>query len=259
MLKTNFIKEKLHAGSPVLGTWITVPSVENIDIIGATDLDFVIIDREHGPISFETAQKMVIAAESNAVSPIVRVGEVSLSAIQNTLDIGAHGLQVPNVTTAEQARTVVEFAKFPPLGSRGFSPFTRAGGYNSGNSAKLMNEANNNSVVVLNIEGADAIQNAELISEVEGVDVIFIGLFDISKSLGIPGETKNPKVVNALKDVTKSVLKMGKYVGTISTSHDDINHYLDLGMTYIVHLVDCHVIRREYADISEYFQNIRKL
>ena len=257
MLKTNFIRKKLHAGTPVLGTWITVPSVENIDIIGATDIDFVIIDREHGPISFETAQKMVIAAESNSVSPIIRVGEESLSAIQNTLDIGAHGVQVPNVTTAEQARTVVEFAKFPPVGVRGFSPFTRAGGYNSGNSAKLMKMANTNSLVVLNIEGVDAVKNAELIAEIEGVDIIFIGLFDISKSLGIPGETKHPEVIKALKDVTKIVLKTGKHVGTISTSDDDIKQYLDLGMTYIVHLVDCHVIRQEYAKISRYFQDAR--
>ena len=123
MLKKNYLIQKLNDGLPVLGTWIVIPSVESVDIIGSTGLDFVIIDREHGPISFETAQKMCIACESRNISPIMRVGDIEKSFIQNAMDIGVHGIQIPNISNKEDAQNVVKYSKYPPIGDRGFSPF----------------------------------------------------------------------------------------------------------------------------------------
>jgi len=129
MIKENFILHKLNSGQAVLGTFVITPSVVSVDIIASTGIDFVIIDREHGPISFETAQQMAIACESRGVSPIMRVGDIELSFIQNALDIGMHGIQIPNIDTRQNAQDVIKFAKYPPEGERGFSPFTRAGNY----------------------------------------------------------------------------------------------------------------------------------
>ena len=90
-----------------MGTWIVVPSVVTIDIIASTGIDFAIIDSEHGPISFETAQEMAIACETRGVSPVMRVGDIQRTSIQNALDIGMHGIQVPNVDTEQNAKDVV--------------------------------------------------------------------------------------------------------------------------------------------------------
>ncbi|SVE15717.1 uncharacterized protein METZ01_LOCUS468571, partial [marine metagenome] len=106
MIKRNFVLNKLKKNKAVIGTWIVVPSIISVDIITSTGLDFVIIDREHGPISFETAQEMIIACESRGVSPIMRVGDIEKSFIQNALDIGNHGIQIPNISNKIEAEKV---------------------------------------------------------------------------------------------------------------------------------------------------------
>ena len=194
MIKTNYLKNKLNKGLPVIGTWIVVPSINNIDIISSAGLDFVIIDREHGPITFETAQEMAIACQARNVSPLMRVGDIEKSFIQNALDIGVHGIQIPNIETKDDALKVINYSKYPPIGDRGFSPYTRAGDYTNLNSKKLLNESNSNTIVVLNIEGKNAIKNIDEILSIKHIDIIFVGLFDLSKELQIPGEIENPKI-----------------------------------------------------------------
>jgi len=254
VLKENFVLNKLKAGKTVLGTWVVIPSVVNIDIITSTGLDFVIIDREHGPIGFEKAQEMAIACESNGASPIMRVGDIDKAASQNVLDIGMHGIQVPNIDTITDAEKVIEYSKYPPRGNRGFSPFTRAGGYSIYNSEPLMKTANDNSLVVLNIEGLDAINNVDDILAIDGVDVLFVGLFDLSKALGVPGDVENPLIMEALELIIQKANKAGKYVGTIATSFERVRFFKSIGVKYLVYLVDCDMLRSAYSSVIEVFE-----
>lgn len=253
MIKENFILDKLNNDQAVLGTFIVNPSVISVDIISSTGIDFVIIDREHGPISFESAQLMAIACESRGVSPIMRVGDIELSFIQNALDIGMHGIQIPNIDTKQNAEDVIKFAKYPPEGRRGFSPFTRAGDYSIHNSKSLTKIANTNTAVILNIEGQDALNNFDEILTVKNADVYFVGLFDLSKSLGIPGDVSNPAVINELKTIIKKANKFGKHVGTIATSNENVNQFLEMGVKYITYLVDCEVLRSGYETVVNSF------
>jgi 4-hydroxy-2-oxoheptanedioate aldolase len=253
MLKKNYLLEKLNSGKPVLGTWIMMPSVLTVDIVASTGVDFVIIDREHGPIGFETAQEMAMACESRGVSPIMRVGDIERSFIQNALDIGMHGIQVPNVDTKQNAADVVKFSKYPPMGDRGFSPFTRAGDYSIHNATILTKTANRNTVVILNIEGEDAVNNFDEILEVENADIYFVGLFDLSKALGIPGDVSNPMVIDALAEIIKKSNKAGKFVGTIATTKEKMAEFLEMGVKYMVYLVDCEILRSGYESVVDSF------
>jgi 2-keto-3-deoxy-L-rhamnonate aldolase RhmA len=253
MLNKNYFLEKLNSGKPVLGTWIMMPSTLSVDIIASTGVDFVIIDREHGPISFETAQEMAMACESRGVSPIMRVGDIERSFIQNALDIGMHGIQVPNVDTKQNAADVVKFSKYPPMGDRGFSPFTRAGNYSIHNATILTETANKNTAVILNIEGNDAVNNFDEILEVENADIYFVGLFDLSKALGIPGDVSNPVVIDALAEIIKKANKAGKFVGTIATTKEKMTQFLDMGVKYMVYLVDCEILRSGYKSVVDSF------
>lgn len=254
MIKNNFLKEKLMKDLPVLGTWIVVPSINNIDIISSSGVDFVIIDREHGPITFETAQEMAIACQARNVSPLMRVGDIEKSFIQNALDIGVHGIQIPNIETKDDALKVVNYSKYPPVGNRGFSPFTRAGDYTNLNSKKLLEESNSNTLIVLNIEGKDAIKNIDEIVSVKDIDIIFVGLFDLSKELNIPGEIENPKILDALKLIAKKCQDNGIYVGTIATNLNQIEQFIAIGLKYIVYGVDCNIIKSSYENVVKHFK-----
>ena len=115
MLKTNFIKNKIKENKIIIGTWSIIPSPISIDIISSTGMDFIIIDSEHGPISFETAQEMAITCEFRGVSPIMRVGSINESDILKALDIGVHGIQIPNVNSVEDVKQIIKFSKLTPM------------------------------------------------------------------------------------------------------------------------------------------------
>lgn len=253
MLKNNYLKEKLENGQAVLGTWSMIPSTLTTDIIASSGLDFIIIDAEHGAISFETAQEMVMVCESRNVSPVMRVGTIDEADILKALDIGVHCIQIPNVNTKADVEKIVSLAKYPPVGNRGFSPFTRAGDYSILNSTTLTEKANKNTLIAINIEGKEAIEDIDNILTIKELDIIFIGLFDLSKALGIPGEVDNPKVLKYLEELTIKITNSKKYAGTITTSKEKITDFLNIGLKYIVHLVDCEMLRNSYSEVKQHF------
>ena len=256
MLKKNFVKLKLESGLPVIGTWGIIPSPIVTEVIASTDIDFIIIDQEHGPINFETAQQMATACELHEVSPIMRVGGVNESDILKALDIGMHGIQIPNVISALDVKNIIEYSKYPPIGNRGFSPFTRAGNFSIESSKTLTERSNQNNIIGINIEGVNAIENIDEILEFKALDVIFIGLFDLSKALGIPGEVKDKRVMDQLEILTQKINAAGKYPGTIATNEDDMKKYIALGIKYMLYLVDCEILRNSYSTIVSNFKNI---
>ena len=256
MQNNNFIKNKLKKGIPVIGTWSVIPSPIVTDIIASTGIDFIIIDAEHGPISFSEAQEMAIACESRGVSPIMRVGGVIEADILKALDIGMHGVQIPNVTNRGDVKSIINYSKYPPVGDRGFSPFTRAGNYSIENSKTHTSTSNANTLIGINIEGEEGINNLDQILSVDGLDIVFVGLFDLSKALGIPGDVDNPKVEKLLREVTQKILDSGKYPGTIATSKEKMKSYISIGIKYLLYLVDCEMLRSSYSEIISDFKNL---
>ena len=253
MFNHNYLLEKLRSGSSVIGTWSIIPSPVVVDILCASGLDFIIIDSEHGPVNFETAQEMVMVCESRSVSPIMRLGGVSEPDILRALDIGVHGIQIPNINWKSEVEQLVKYAKYPPLGNRGFSPFTRAGNYSFENATTLSEKANSNTLIGINVEGIEALNNIESILSVPELDIVFIGLFDISKALGIPGEIRDSKVQRYLKELTNKINNAGKFPGTIATDIESLIKYKDLGIKYLLYLVDCEMLRNSYNEVKLHF------
>ena len=192
------------------------------------------------------------------VSPIMRVGGIIEADILKALDIGMHGIQIPNVHSVDDVKKIIELSKYPPLGNRGFSPFTRAGNYSINSSTSLTKKANKNSLVAINIEGLEAIENIDKILKINELDIVFIGLFDLSKALGIPGQVKDKKVTELLKSLTSKINKAGKYPGTIATSESDLSKYQKIGLKYILYLVDCEMLRNSYSEVvGKFKKNIK--
>lgn len=248
MLRRNFLKEKLKSGRVVVGTWAWIPSEVVADIVAASGLDFIVIDREHGPVSFETAQRMVMACESRGVSPLVRVSGPAASEILRSLEIGAHGLHVPGVSDAHELMEAVKHCKYPPAGDRGFSPFTRAYGYSHENSKKTHERANESTLLAVHVENLEAAQNLDEILKIKALDIVFIGLYDLSKSMGRPGEVESPVVQRVVSDLTRRILRAGKFPGTIVTNGRQLKRMMSLGIRYLTYSADCQMLLGSYRD-----------
>lgn len=253
MLRINHLKTKLDAGQTVIGTWAIMPSLVAADVMASTGLDFIVIDGEHGPVGFETVQSMAVACESRGVSPVVRVGGVIEAEILRALDIGAHCVHVPNVRSADDARRIVRYAKYPPEGDRGFSPFTRAGDYTAANSRRLTSEANGSTLLCIHVEGEDAVNDIGSFLAVEGIDILFIGIYDLSKSMGLAGQVDHPDVFEKLSDSVRAIRDAGKVPGTIANSPEQMASVVDLGVRYLTYSVDCEMLGRSYRQAVEDF------
>jgi len=252
MIKKNFLKDKISQYN-CLGTWSVVPSNAITDIISSSGFDFIILDQEHGPISFETLQNQIITCESNRCSPIVRVPKVSQEDILRALDIGAHGIQVPNIKNLDDIKNLIDYAKYPPKGNRGFSTFTRAGGYNLKNKNELFKDANKNTLIGINIESKEALKLTSKIAEFEAIDIIFYGTFDLSKDFGCPGDTNNPEIWKYIEESNAHFISKNKITGTISTNNDDLKKHINLGMKYHLYKVDCGIISDAFLNIKNEF------
>jgi len=254
MFNKNFLLNKLSNNEQVIGTWNIINSPMLIDVIASSKLDFIIVDAEHGSFTYETAALMVSICEANEVSPIMRIGEINESKILRALDIGMHGIQIPNIRTSKDAENFIKFAKYPPVGNRGFSPFTKAGLYDIGNAESLPEKANANSLLIVNIEDQFGLENIGAIAEIKEIDIIFIGLFDLSKSLGLPGQINNKKVLKKLQYAIDIVHKKNKKIGSIASSFEMMDTLKEFGVDYITYSVDTGVIKSAFKDILKKFR-----
>ncbi len=252
----NWVKKKLESGSPVLGTWCVIPSVVSVDVIASCDIDFLVIDGEHGPITFDIAQQMVMASESRGVSPLMRVGGVLGAEILRALDIGVHGVHIPNICSQEELKKAVLHCKYPPQGDRGFSPFTRASGYSHERSFELTKWANEEKLLCIHIEGREGIEKIDALLSIQEVDVVFIGLYDLSKCLGIPGEVEHRSVLDYAEQLAGKTLKAGKFPGTIVTKEKQVSRFVSMGMKYITFSVDCEMLLSSYQRASSAFKTM---
>ncbi len=229
-------KRKLKDGY-VLGPFSKTSDPGFVEIMGHAGYDFVIIDLEHGPNSVETAQDLIRAAYVADTLPIVRVKENIPSIIGEVLDIGAGGIHVPQIVTPEAARGVMERAKFAPEGMRGVCRFVRAAGYSSKDRFQYFKEANE-AVIVLGLEGTEALENVDEIIAVEGIDIIFVGPYDLSQSLGITGQIDDRRVEEEMKKIIDRCVGKGIAVGTFVETIESAIKWRDLGVKYLCYAVD---------------------
>ena len=229
----NRMKQKLLSGQPAFGVSIMFPSPHVVDIVGRLGFDWVLIDCEHGSISLESVELMVMAAEAAGVTPIARPPVNSFESIGQLMDRGVMGVQVPHVNTAAQARSAVEAVKYHPIGERGLAAGVRSASYGYGMSmAEYAERSNNETLVCVQLEESEAVENVDEIALVEGVDVLFVGPSDLSQSLGYPGRPDAPVVRDAMDGMFSSIVAAGKVSGSAGNSQAT-RRYMNQGVTYL--------------------------
>jgi 4-hydroxy-2-oxoheptanedioate aldolase len=175
---------------------------------------------------------MVRAAEAAGTVPIVRVAENNPSAICRALDIGALGVQVPQVTTAEDAHRAVQAARYYPAGSRGVA-MMRSAQYSAVNPSGYFARANAETMVVLHCESVESVENLPEILKVEGIDVVFVGPFDLSQSLGKPGQVNLPEVQDTVERALNAIIASGVAAGSVALSPAHARLLIQRGVRYV--------------------------
>ena len=203
----NRLKRLLDAGKPALGAQLRLGSPAIAELFGAAGFDFVVIDAEHAPQTPASIQAKMQGAASTPVTPLVRLGKNHPDLIRLQLDMGAMGVVVPFISTADQARTGSEACRYPPVGTRGFGP-SRAASY--GFDEDYFQRSNDEVLYVPIIETAQAVENIRDILAVPGVDAYFVGAYDLSISLGLPLQFEHPTFREAMSKVHEAGRHSGK-------------------------------------------------
>jgi 4-hydroxy-2-oxoheptanedioate aldolase len=243
MFEVNKIKQKLNSGSTVFGTWSILGSTEAMMVMNSAKLDFIIIDMEHPPTNFETAQNQVFSIYGSNCTPILRLGDSSDADILRALELGSQSIMISHVSTVDEAEQIVNAAKYFPLGERGLSPFTVHHGYSDKNLKDKLIEANDQLFIGVLVEGELGINNLEEIARVDGIDMIYIGIYDISQVLGIPGDLTHKKVKKLLRDCVSVSEKNNKVAGSVARDKDYLSMMIDIGFRFISYKNDSFVLR----------------
>jgi 2-dehydro-3-deoxyglucarate aldolase len=249
------LKSRLAQNQLTVGTWITLAHSSIAELMAATGgFDWLVIDMEHSVIELRDAQELMQAIDLKGVVPLVRLTSNDENLIKRVMDAGAHGVIVPLINSADDARKAVNAVYYPPTGTRG-TGLARAQGYGATFPA-YKEWISENAVVIVMIEHIDAVEAFDEIMAVPGVDGYIIGPYDLSASLGVPGQFDDPRVIEAID----KVLSAGKAInkpGGIHVVEPDmalLNHYIERGFTFIGYGMDIrfldHICRTQLKELG---------
>lgn len=236
------IRAALKLGQFVIGSFFRLPSPDLVEIFGEAGFDFIIIDQEHGAVSIETTSNLVRACDLVGMAAIVRIPDNQPWLIQHALDVGALGVQVPQIGTVSDADRVVRASKFAPMGSRGVCRNVRAARYSARDRFDYMGESNRDTLVVVQIESKEGVENLGGILSVPGLDVVFLGPYDLSQSLGVPGQVDHPKVRGMMEQAVAACRLAGVAAGVYADSVEAVRHWVGMGVQYVAVGVDTALI-----------------
>lgn len=249
----NRVKQLLQDGQATIGLWLTLPSPAVAEMISSYELDWLLIDTEHGAADYETVEEMIRAMKGTPVVPLIRVAGNDPVLIKKGLDRGAYGVVVPLVSTAEQAIAAVRATRFPPEGIRGVAG-TRLTRYGA-DLPQYVREWNRQVLMICQLETADAVQNAGAIAGVDGVDVLFVGPNDLSANLGAFREFERAEFTRAVDRILQAARRSGKAAGIMAGGPEDALTRLDQGFTFVSVTSDARLLS---AAVDAAFRKVRE-
>jgi 2-keto-3-deoxy-L-rhamnonate aldolase RhmA len=208
-VKTNKILARMREGQRAYGYSLNFPSPTVIELMGQADFDYVWLDGEHGPFTPGTLEELCRVADLAGVTPIARVPDISSATILRFLDRGIMGIQGPHIRTGEEAQALADACRFAPIGKRSFGYGLRSVPPST-SVPEFMAQLNAQVLIIAMIEDVEAIEKLPDLLSVDGIDLFTVGAFDLSQSMGVPGESTHPAVMNAVAEVEKQVHAAGR-------------------------------------------------
>jgi 4-hydroxy-2-oxoheptanedioate aldolase len=239
----NDVKTRLAAGQTVHGCFIRYPDPGLVELLALQRFDFLVFDGEHGVLEPRDCENLVRAAELRGSAPLVRVPANQPHIILRFLDTGAVGVHVPLVSTAAEAEAAVCAVKYPPRGSRGLAG-VRAAAYGTEPLGEYVAQANDATLVVIQVETQLAVENVAEIAAVDGVDVVFVGPTDLSQAYGVTGQTTHPRLEQAFDAIAGAVASSPAALGTLVADEAGAQHWRERGAQYIAVTIDALVASR---------------
>lgn len=239
-----------------LGSWITLNHPSIAEIMADAGFDWLCVDMEHSVTDYAEAQQLILAIQSKGIKAFVRVGENNTRIIKRVLDAGADGIIVPSVNSAVEAQKAVDALKYPPFGKRGVG-LSRAQKYGFG-FENYRDVVSKDIKLIVQIEHIDAIRELDLILQTDGVDGTFIGPYDLSGSLGKPGQWDDPEVKKALLVYEDTVKKYDKWVGfhVIQPDYNLVNEKIEKGYNFIAFSLDVlflgTLVRNQVSELRKF-------
>lgn len=243
-MRTNPVKEKLLAGQPAFGAFgweFLVPGLPQI--VKAAGAEFLMIDMEHAGTSYETLKQQVALCRGIDLVPMVRPPANQYHYISRALDLGAMGIMAPMVGSAEEAKHIVSCTRYPPDGRRGAAFGFAADDYEGGPVTEKIKIANARTLVICLIETEDGVRNVDEIAAVPGVDVLWVGHFDLTNFLGIPAQFDHPRYTDAIDRVVAAARKHNKVLGFMSADDQWSRTYWDKGFRLFAYGVDSMLLQ----------------
>lgn len=234
MIRNNPLKSGLKAGRQYIGTFAKMTDASVVELFALSGFDFFIIDNEHSQMGKESMVHLLRAADLSNIVPIVRVRENSRAQILQALDAGALGVMVPETSTGKDIEHLVDSAYYAPIGKRGYTASSRAAGFGTMNPIEYARLTNENIITIAYCETQDAIENLDAMLAVPNLDVMWIGPMDLSQALGVTGDPKHPKVIEAMQYIIARCRKAGVPSGTIAADAEATGALLDQGVQLIV-------------------------
>ena len=251
------LKNKFVNRENILAGWTSIGHPQVAEMLAMSGVDFIGIDIEHSTISQEQSQRIIAACHDKGVRCMPRIATHNQEAIKQLLDSGADGIIAPTVDTPEQVEKLIEWIKYPPLGKRGYG-IARAQDYGH-NFNEYTSQWNNSSSLIIQIESITAVENIEKLLQFDEVDGAMIGPYDISGSLGIPGQIDHQKVKDAGRVVVEACRKYGKSCGTqdINPTSSSVKEAFGSGYTFVVLASDVFILWKWGEKMQEIVANYR--
>lgn len=237
------LKQKLKNNELTVGSWIMMGNTMSVEVMALAGFEWLVVDIEHTPIDMETVQTLIITIQANDVKALVRVGKNEEVVIKKVLDMGADGIIVPMVSSKEDAEQAVNYAKYPPVGKRGVGLY-RSTMYGT-KFEKYKKWVDEELVIIAQIEHIDAVNNIDDILKVSGIDGTIIGPYDLSGSMGYPGEFERKDVKKAIQKVLDRCKKYNVPSGfhVVDTEPNKLNEKIVQGCTFLAYGIDYFFMR----------------
>ena len=241
-MRQSIVKRKLTAGEQVLVAKVCFLDPSIVEMLGLLGFDCLWICNEYRAINPQTLENMIRAGRAAGADCVIRTGPESFDDFARILAMGADGLMVPHLQSAQHARRVVERTKFPPLGRRALESINADADFGLMPLDKYMTRANEETFLVLQIEDGEALEQVEEIAAVAGIDVLFVGAGDLSVSLGVPGQVKHPRVLEAVRRAVRACEGRGIACGTSAIDPEHCRVLLDEGVRYFADGSDWRIL-----------------
>jgi 2-dehydro-3-deoxyglucarate aldolase len=248
----NSFRRDLQARKQLIGCWVSLASNISTEILGYAGFDWLLVDGEHAPNDMSSFISQLQALKDSSSAPVVRPPWSEPVIIKRLLDIGFYNFLMPWIETAEQARAAVAATRYPPQGMRGMGTGHRSNRY--GYVADYFTTINDNISVMVQIESAKGVDNAEAIAAIDGIDALFIGPSDLSAAMGFMGQPNHPDVQAAMARVLAAGNKHQKAVGILAPVEDDARRYLQQGMTFVAVGGDVGLLRTAGKGLADKFK-----